>query len=89
MSMSSVGTLRYYMVYEGSGGSANVGNTNSGGTVIGLRTQGAATLCGAALRGMLITGSTGVIKVQWAQNSSSGTATIMHAQSWISLRRVA
>lgn len=88
MAMSSVGTLRYHITYQGSGGSANVGDTKSGGTTFGLRTQGAGTLCGAEMKGMLITGATGVIKVQWAQNTSSGTATIMHANSYIRLRRV-
>jgi hypothetical protein len=87
--MSSVGTLRYHITYQGSGGSANVGDTKSGGTTFGMRTQGAGTLCGASILGMLTTGSTGVIKVQWAQNTSDAVQTIMHANSFIKLLRVA
>ena len=86
---SSVGTLRYHMPYEGAGGSANVGNTNSGGTQVAMRSQGAGVLCGAQIAGSIITPSSGSITLLWAQNTSSATATIMHAGSWIAIRRVA
>ena len=84
---SSVGTLRYHMPYQGAGGSANVGNTNVGGTQVAMRTQGAGVLCGTQIAGSVITGSSGTITLNWAQNTSSGTATILHAGSWIELQR--
>lgn len=88
ISFASVGTLRYHIVYAGAGtGGANVGNTNVGGGTVALRTQGAGVLCGASIKGMIIAPSSGSITLDWAQNTSSGTATIVHAQSWISLRR--
>jgi hypothetical protein len=40
--------------------------------------------------GRLIMGSTaGTFSVDWAQNASNATATTMHSDSWISLRRIA
>lgn len=40
--------------------------------------------------GRVITGSTaGNVSIDWAQNASNATASSMHSDSWISLRRVA
>lgn len=39
--------------------------------------------------GLLVTGSAGVFKVQWAQNASSATATVLKLNSYMALERVA
>lgn len=87
--MNSIGTLRYDLIYQGSGGSNNVAVTVQGGSAVSLRTNGAGVLCAALIRGSVITPSSGTTSLSWAQNTSSATATIIHAGSWLSLRRVA
>jgi hypothetical protein len=50
---------------------------------------GAGTFCTSFGRGLVRVSSTaGTFKVQWAQNTSSGTATSLFADSYICLRRV-
>jgi hypothetical protein len=81
--------LRYFAPYQGSGGTANVGNTNTGVTTPTARTQGAGVLCGTVLNGTLLMGAnSGSFQFQWGQVTSSATATIVHAQSLMTLDRI-
>lgn len=90
-SVPTLATLRYEPLYT-SGGSLNIsaGTTVTGSTTLTLATNGAGNLRGASFRGSLIVGSNaGNLSLRWAQNTSSGTATIMHAQSYLTLWQVA
>jgi hypothetical protein len=73
-----------------------MGITTAGLTTIGLVATQASTVAGgtngaAALRSMLMYGSVvasstaGTLQLQWAQNTSSGTGTIVHAKSSLAL----
>jgi hypothetical protein len=84
----AAGTLRYHYVFQGPGGSANVGSTYSGGSTVALATQGALALCGATVNGTIVTATSGTLTLNWVQNTSSGTATVMHAQSAMHLQRI-
>lgn len=83
-------TLRYHSVREGLvAGTANVVNCQTGTDVVAAGTKGAGNLCGTSGWGTLLTaGTAGNITFQWAQNTSSATATIVHAQSVLMLQRV-
>lgn len=82
--------MHYHAAYQGAGGSANVGNTNTASTSIAARTQGAGTLCGTTMTGTLTVSVTaGTLQLQWAQNTSNGTATIVHAGSSLALWQIA
>lgn len=82
------GTLRY----------AEIGNNLSGvvqspslagSTVWSAGTSGAGSLRGVLMAGSLIMSSTaGNIQLQWAQNTSNATPTIVHAQSFLALWRI-
>ena len=62
-------------------------NANSTARPVG--TNGATDM-GVALRAFVITSSTaGTVQMRWAQNTSSGTATIVRANSWMRLTRIA
>jgi hypothetical protein len=51
---------------------------------------GAGTICALHVMGVLVVGGTaGNCKIQWAQNTSSGTSTILKTNSFMVLRRVA
>jgi hypothetical protein len=87
--------LRYNPVYTNATSTLNVsiGTTVAGSTVmtgiLAAGTNGAGNLRGMTMTGSLIVGSTpGSLSLQWAQNTSSGTATTIHAQSTLSLIRV-
>lgn len=82
--------LRYHMAYEVTTAVVGVNSTFTAATSIaGLRTQGAGNLCGTTMHGTLFTvGSPGNITLQWAQNTSSATSTIVHAQSCMVLQRI-
>lgn len=83
-------TLRYQMPSLGAGGATNEQNTYVAGSVPALGTKGAGNLCGATLTGTLVVAATtGNLRLQWAQNTSSVTATIVHAQSSLTLLRTA
>ena len=87
--VTSVGSLRYHAIYQGAGGAANVGSTfQGGGTPSGFATAGAGNLCGGTIHGTLVTATSGTTTLNWAQNTSSATATILHAGSSMMLRRI-
>ena len=88
--LTSNGTLRFKVSGAGTGGTTVIGATYQGSGVVVLGTSGAGTLRGADFHGMLIAGaSAGSLTMLWAQNTTNATATIMHATSWMSARRVA
>lgn len=88
--LTSNGTLRYKVSGAGTGGTTVIGATDQGSGTVILGTNGAGNLRGADFHGMLIAGSSaGSLTLNWAQNTSNGTPTIMHANSWMSVRRVA
>lgn len=69
------------------------GNPNNNDLIQGANgtcgSGGAGNVLAALMAGSLIMGGTaGAVQLQWAQNTSSATATIVHAQSTLSLTRV-
>jgi hypothetical protein len=84
-------TLRIQSVFaRGADGLPNnLINTTGALVSIGFRTQGAGVLCGASMVGTLVTlGTSGSVVAQWAQGTSSGTSTIIHAGSVMWLQRI-
>jgi hypothetical protein len=83
------GTLRFWMGFVNTAGTNSAGQTFTDTSVVGIGTNGAASLRGAQMEGSLVVGSTGgSLQLQWAQNMSSATATIVHAQSRVRLWRI-
>ena len=69
--------------------SSSYSSTFTDTTTISLGTTGAASLRGATMAGSLVMSSTaGNLQLKWAQNTSSATATIVHAQSTVALWRI-
>ena len=63
--------------------------TMSTATVGTAGSNGAGVLQGVTMNGTLTTSATpGTLQLQWAQNTSSATATIVHAQSSLALWRI-
>jgi hypothetical protein len=82
-------TLRYWAGYIGTTGTLHGSATITGGTSVSAGTGGTSVLMGAFMKGTLIVSSTaGNIQLEWAQNTSSGTGTIVHAQSELTLWRI-
>jgi hypothetical protein len=85
----TLATLRYQRVCVDATGVVQVHGTSSGGIVNTAQGAGPGVLQGVSMTGTLVTlGTPGVIQLQWAQNTTSSTATIMHAQSFLVLRRL-
>jgi hypothetical protein len=88
--MHSVGTLRFQLWGSNTSLATIIGQTFQGSASIALGSNGASNLRGASMKGTVINASgAGTLFLSWAQNSSNSTATILHAGSWISLRRIA
>lgn len=82
-------TLRYTYQTRNTSNAVDSGITNTGGTTGTAGSNGAGTLRGVSMTGTLIGASApGNLQLQWAQNTISGTATIVHAQSSLTLLRV-
>ena len=83
-------SLVYMINGVGTGGSwFDGGGFAGGGGAQAFGTQGTSTQCGVLFCGSLIVGSTtGTLQLEWAQNTSSGTATTVEAGSLASLTRV-
>jgi hypothetical protein len=82
-------TLRYGLESVNTAGAVTVGVTHAGADVPSARTNGAGNLLAIYMSGTLVlAGTGGAITLQWAQNTSSATATIVHAQSLLRLRRL-
>ena len=81
-------TLRYQGLYEGTSGTSYF-DSNTESAIPAAQSAGAAVLKGVGMHGTFLTGSTaGTLQLQWAQNTSSATATIVHAQSFLALWQV-
>jgi hypothetical protein len=82
--------IRYQAVFTGTGGGFGANNTYSASDVVAAQCDGAGVDNGMNMMGTLVMGSTsGNLTFKWAQNSSSGTATIVKAQSAVMLTRIA
>lgn len=81
----SAGTLRYQNLNP----DANLATVYST-DIVTLTTTGASNLRIATIRGFMLngTGSAVSLVLNWAQGTSSGTATILHAGSWLTLRKI-
>jgi hypothetical protein len=84
------GTLRYQAIYAqaSSGLGLIAGVTYAGSANVAAGTNGAGSLRGLSMNGTLVTSGASSLQLQWAQNTSSATATIVHAQSYLSLWRI-
>lgn len=81
--------LRYCADWLSTGSTVQVGITHKDTDVLAAGTGGAASLFSVRMTGSLVMGVTaGNLQLQWAQNTSNATATIVHAQSRLALWRV-
>jgi hypothetical protein len=81
--------LHYQPLFVGTTGNIAGASTFGAATVGTARTNGAAFLCAIGMSGGIIVGSTaGTLQLQWAQNTSSATATTVHASSTLTLWRL-
>ena len=81
-------TLRYQATGIGTAGGMGFGNGYTAASVLQLGSQSAGNLCACTLTGNLLMSTTsGNLQLKWAQNTSSGTSTIVHAQSSLTLQR--
>lgn len=92
-STPSGATLRYQALFLQSGGGTainqTIGFTNTGASVMSAASNGVANLMAVTMWGQLDTAaSTGSLTLNWAQNTSSATSTIVHAQSSMTLDRI-
>lgn len=77
-------TAIYYPNSGGVGANTNISRTTGLSATIVAGTDGATVKLGMLFVGSLISSSTsGTLQFQWAQSTSSGTATIVHAGSAI------
>jgi hypothetical protein len=82
-------TMRYHRIYANTSGLAVNISTLTETDVQGAGTQGAGIACGLTHHGTIVTSATtGNVQLQWAQSTSSATATQVLAQSAILLTRI-
>ena len=82
-------TLRYQCNRVDLSGNVSIGTTQVAADVQTARTNGAGNLLAVIMHGTLVMSSTpGNLTLQWSQNTSSATATIVHAQSYLKLVRI-
>lgn len=82
-------SLRYHGIHDTTGGASVAGTTYTGATTVTSGSNGAGVLKAATMIGSLnVSSSAGSVQLTWAQNSSSGTPTIVHAQSLLALWRI-
>lgn len=80
--------LRYQASNVSTSGNVGGGPVNTDSTVVVAGTNGAGVLMGVTMRGTLVMSATaGNIQLQWAQNTSDSTDTIVHAGSSLKLTR--
>lgn len=81
-------TLKLCPAYVDTSGNFHIGNNLTGGTTISAGSNGAGVPRTLTMTGTLVVGSTaGTLQLQWAQNTSSGTPTIVHTGSSLTLTR--
>ncbi len=89
-SLPAGATMRYNRISLDQTGASTVGFMNNEGNTPIMGTNGAGALRGACMSGTITTSTTaGTVQFRWAQNTSNGTATIVHATSRMKLRRIA
>lgn len=82
--------MRYTWAANGTGGGTHAGDTQIAGDTPSASTNGAGVGRGVMMIGTIVAGvNAGNMQLQWAQNTSNGTATIVHIQSCLVLRRIA
>lgn len=82
-------TMRYGKVYVDTSGTQWCGQGGAAGGTNAVGTNGAGNLHSVLMTGSLVVSSTtGTLQLEWAQNTSNATATIVHAGSIVSLQRV-
>lgn len=84
-------TMRYtWTGWNNTGSVARSGDGQIAGDTPSSASAGAGNGHGVIMIGTIVAGvNAGNMQLQWAQNTSSGTATIVHAQSCLVLRRIA
>lgn len=82
-------TLNYMPLHQSTAGNISGVALSTAASVPSCGSGGAGNSFTVTITGTLIVSSTsGTLQLQWAQNTSSGTATIMHQNSWLMLRRI-
>jgi hypothetical protein len=83
-------TMRYGAAYDNTSPAASCGTTFTQASTISAATNGAGVLQSFSAKGTIITSAAaGNVVLKWAQNTSNPTATIIHAQSYLTARRIA
>jgi hypothetical protein len=81
-------TLRYMAYCQTTAGAFAGAAVRAATSVISCGSTGAGNSLGVMISGTIAVSTTaGNLQLQWAQNSSSATATIMHQNSWLCLQR--
>jgi hypothetical protein len=81
--------LRYQAFYVTTANALGGGSTQLGSDIVVAGSKGAGVLMGVSMHGGLtMSTTTGNIALSWAQNTSSATATIVHAASVLRLLRL-
>ena len=90
MAVPASATLKSSASYvNSSGGSVVEVYYNNGAAALVPGTNGAGNIRGFYMKGTVAISSTsGNVALSWAQNTSSGTATVLHAGSALKLRRI-
>jgi hypothetical protein len=86
--VAPVSILRYTRALVNTAATYSFGMSTQGGGPYTGGTQGAGTLMSIHMWGIAIANSTGAMTLQWAQGSSSSTATILHQGSFLIAQRV-
>lgn len=82
-------SVRYQGLFQGTGGGASVNGVFIAGDTPASNTQGPGVLTGVSMIGTIVVSSTGGnMTLQWAQNVSNATSTVVHPQSCLILRRI-
>lgn len=89
-SVPASATMRWTRIGLDTAGAVNAGALSDQTSTPAMGTNGAGNVRGVTLHGTLNVSSTsGNFQFQWAQNTSSGTATIVHAGSYLQAQRIA
>jgi hypothetical protein len=81
--------MRYTNPHRNLAGTPVAGDTSTGTATDAASTGGAGVLRALQMMGSIVCGVTaGTLQFRWAQNTSSATSTIVHAQSCVMLQRV-
>lgn len=81
--------FRYSYANRGPGGGATAGTCAQGTDINTSGSAGAGNIQGVLALGTIVNGvNPGNVQLRWAQNTSSATSTIMHAQSCMMIQRI-